>query len=149
MRQWELSPSQTPHLSSSLYEPTSLSQPTCCVCVRACVCGGERERTGTVNCVNPTPRPDNYTMLGKSCHEKKLQTSGFFFLFSSLMMKHVGSVPRHSRNGAKTQSSCPAVIKLSTFMFKVKTETKSCLCGFVFSNVSIKSILGTLKKRKL
>lgn len=29
VRQCELSPSQTPHLSSCLYEPNSLSQPTC------------------------------------------------------------------------------------------------------------------------
>lgn len=65
------------------------------------------------------------------------------------MMKHVGSVPRHSRNVAKTQSSCPAVIKLSTFMSKVNKETKSRLCGFVFGSVSIKSMLGTLKIRKL
>lgn len=30
VRQWELSPPQTPHLSSCFREPTSLSQPTCC-----------------------------------------------------------------------------------------------------------------------
>lgn len=29
VRQWELSPPQTPHLSSCFREPTSLSQPTC------------------------------------------------------------------------------------------------------------------------
>lgn len=28
VRQWELSPPQTPHLSSTLLEPISLSQPT-------------------------------------------------------------------------------------------------------------------------
>lgn len=30
VRQWELSPPQTPHLSSCFRDPTSLSQPTCC-----------------------------------------------------------------------------------------------------------------------
>lgn len=30
VRQWELSPPQTPHLSSALLEPISLSQPTFC-----------------------------------------------------------------------------------------------------------------------
>lgn len=30
VRQWELSPPQTPHLSSTLLEPISLSQPTFC-----------------------------------------------------------------------------------------------------------------------
>lgn len=30
VRQWELSPPQTPHLSSCFREPISLSQPTCC-----------------------------------------------------------------------------------------------------------------------
>lgn len=98
--------------------PACKSRPPCRSLHAVCVwCVGEREwereKDGTVNRVNPMPRPDNDTILGKSWHEKKLQTSVFFL---SLMMKHVGSVPRHSRNVAKTQSSCPAVIKLNFYV---------------------------------
>lgn len=102
VRQCELSPSHTPHLSSCLYEPTSLSQPTCCE-------GGEKERR-RVSQISLTSTQTEMTPLGKLCHQNTPQANWLGAWWWCLLETHPDQKKQNGR-AVKTPSSWSATTK--------------------------------------